>query len=430
MNIFDLIPLDILKYIISYLDNKSLLLIYAISSKFAEFSRLNLRTLLCKNLKIMTRFNLTDWSTKRLVNLIKFPLKYNNISAGERHSLVLTFDRQVYVFGDNKFGQLGLNDNENRNTPVLNYITSNDIISISAGGRHSLILTNIGQIYAFGDNKCGQLGLGDNNSKNVPIVIHEFDNIIKNSVIENNIVQISAGSDHSMVLMESGQVYMFGNNNYTVDMNIPTLINIKSCAISICAGVFHSMILMDTNQIYTFGSNGHGQLGLTPSESVKDYSGRNTLLSIGNNITDISAGICHSMILTENGNVYTFGHNGYGQLGSDDHDDRCIPTLIRKCNHVTAISAGELRSMILVDNGDVYTFGANKYGQLGLGDDRARNTPSLVQLGDSIDQIVARNHSMILTKTGKLFTFGDNKYGQLGLKDGNHRNIPEFVMSI
>ena len=92
------------------------------------------------------------------------------ISAGFKYSLALDNNGQIYAFGYNLYGQLGLGDNNNRNIPTLISNLTN-IIQISSGYTHSLALNNNGQVYAFGNNFAGQLGLGDKKDRNIPIKV-------------------------------------------------------------------------------------------------------------------------------------------------------------------------------------------------------------------------------------------------------------------
>src|SRR5439155_538544 len=100
-------------------------------------------------------------------------------------------------------GQLGLNDVNNRNNPIL-IPNLNQIIQISAGHHHSLVLSNNGHVYAFGYNDVDQLGLKDIIGIVTPTLIPNL----------NQIIQISAGHSHSLALSNTGQIYAFGNNGY------------------------------------------------------------------------------------------------------------------------------------------------------------------------------------------------------------------------
>jgi alpha-tubulin suppressor-like RCC1 family protein len=90
------------------------------------------------------------------------------------HSVLLEKNtKNVYSFGWNDRGQLGLGDNINRSIPtLLNFEFDGNIINISLGEHHSMVLTDKNKIYSFGHNSYGQLGHGDNSNKYVPTLIN------------------------------------------------------------------------------------------------------------------------------------------------------------------------------------------------------------------------------------------------------------------
>ncbi len=324
-----------------------------------------------------------------------------NISVGGSHSLLLTLNGYVYSFGSNLFGQLGLGDNNNRNIPTL-IPNLNNSISISSNGSHSLVLTSTGQVYSFGYNAFGQLGLGDNDSRNVPTLIPNL----------NNIISISQSESYSLALDASGHIYSFGQNVFgqlglgdNNDRNIPTLIpNLDNIAQISGDGGKHSLALTSTGQVYSFGDNNSGKLGLG------DEVNRNipTLIPNLNNIVSISAGGSYSLVLDSFGRVYSFGNNSWGQLGlgSGIGNYRNIPTLIPNLDNIIQISAGASHSLLLNSSGYVYGFGFNSFGNLGLGHRTSVNIPTLIPNLNNIVQISTSTiNSMVLKSTGEVYIF-------------------------
>jgi len=99
------------------------------------------------------------------------------ISCGGIHSLVLDSEGRIFSFGNNKYGQLGLGDNKQINNTPQMIPSIQNITQISCGGYHSLVLDSEGRIFSFGRNEYGQLGLGDNSHKNTPQMIPSIQNI-------------------------------------------------------------------------------------------------------------------------------------------------------------------------------------------------------------------------------------------------------------
>jgi len=116
---------------------------------------------------------------------------------------IFSFDNSVYVFGHNKYGQLGLGHNNDIYKPTL-LMQDSKIKSICCGHKHSMILKENGELFVFGDNDCGQLGLGHNNHINKPTLLMQ----------DPTIKSICCGNSHSMILKENGELFVFGYNYY------------------------------------------------------------------------------------------------------------------------------------------------------------------------------------------------------------------------
>jgi alpha-tubulin suppressor-like RCC1 family protein len=210
------------------------------------------------------------------------------------------------------------------------------------------------------------------------------------------------------------------------DLNIPRMINGLYNIIQVSAGNNHSLMLNNKGRVYAFGANLYGQLGITTTgwshgqfgERIDNSFGNNnisinkpTLIQELNNITKISAGHNYCLVLNNQGQVYAFGQNIRGELGLGDYNDRSNPTLIPTLNNIIQISAGNERSYVLDKHGNVYGF-----GQLGL--NNRTNIPILIpELHDIIQISCGLNHSIALNRNGEVYTFGNNYYGQLGSGD-------------
>jgi alpha-tubulin suppressor-like RCC1 family protein len=136
------------------------------------------------------------------------------------HSIILKINGEVYVFGCNNDGQLGLGHNKNQNVPQL-LMSDEGISQIACGGYHTIILKNNGEMYAFGDNLSGQLGLGHNQNQNTPQLLMK----------DENISQIACGGCHTIILKNNNELYVFGNNiigqlglGHNENQNVPQLL--------------------------------------------------------------------------------------------------------------------------------------------------------------------------------------------------------------
>lgn len=140
-------------------------------------------------------------------------VKIKSMSCGMGHSLFLSTDGRLFGFGDNDNGQLGddsIPSSSSASSPsnsrlVARLITSlfgTPISKICCGGKHSLILTSFGSVYSFGNNAFGQLGVGDRVQRNSPSRISILN--------DRKIVDISCGEEHSVILTSTGTVFTCG----------------------------------------------------------------------------------------------------------------------------------------------------------------------------------------------------------------------------
>jgi alpha-tubulin suppressor-like RCC1 family protein len=357
------------------------------------------------------------------------------IAVGGAHLLAISNDGRLYATGRNDHGQLGLGDT-NENYSIVDVFSLGDkhIIAIAAGGAHSLALDNEGKVYATGYNSKRQLGLRDT------IEREYFTHI--SSLNGKNIITIAAGSAHSLALDNNGKVYAAGSNhngqlglNDDEDREVFTPISSLSDKhiVAVAAGAKHSLALDNNGKVYATGSNYNGRLGLNDDDNRKTFTFVDSLSD--KHIIAISAGSAHSLALDSDGKVYATGYNSKGQLGLGDENDCEVFTPILSLNdkHIIAIAAGGAHSLALGIDGKVYTTGYNLNGQLGFGNTSARKLFAPVSsLSDKNIIAIAANdvNSFALDREGKLYATGSNEFGQLGLRDQSDRKSFTFVFTL
>ncbi|ESO04865.1 hypothetical protein HELRODRAFT_154695 [Helobdella robusta] len=129
---------------------------------------------------------------------------------------------------------------------------------------------------------------------------------------------------------------------------------------------------------------------------------------------------CHSVVITSEGKIYSWGRNDFGQLGLGDKDRRDVPTLIESFSslNIVKVACGKSHTLFLVDTGSVFAAGSNSSGQLGLG----RVIPPIVphptkvlHKGPPVQMVACGGEfSVIVDLQGNLYSFGSPEYGQLG----------------
>jgi alpha-tubulin suppressor-like RCC1 family protein len=259
------------------------------------------------------------------------------IAAGWRHTLVLTSDNKVYAWGCNFSGQLGYSSSANQLVPVaVNMSPSNKATSIAAGWQHSVALTVDGRVFSWGSNVLGQLGAGNFVDSVTPIQVTGL-------LSANNITAIAAGGHFTIALSAGFQLFSWGANKYgqlgignNSNLGAPVAVNMTGVFLSkkisaIAAGGFHALALTTDGSLYAWGYNYYGQIG------SGDVTGANQLLPVAVNmsgilankiITSVTAGGLFTTVLTSDGRLYSWGRNDFGQLGTGNTIDQYNPVAV------------------------------------------------------------------------------------------------------
>ena len=295
--------------------------------------------------------------------------RVTRVAVGYEHVLALTHAGKVLSFGRGSEGQLGHGDREDRRKPMqpIQALRGIHVTAIAAGASHSLVLTDEGATLSFGRGSDGRLGHGDEMDRLKPRVI-EAQRCVP-------VVAIAAGACHSMVLTVEGAVLSFGTGSYgrlghgdervqLEPMVIEALRGVR--VVAMAAGGGHSLVLTDEGGVLSFGAGVSGQLG--HGDDAHQYEPKVIEALRGVRVVAMAAGGRHSLVLTDGGTVLSFGGGGRGQLGHGDDAPRYEPKMIEALRsvRVVAIAAGDEHSMVLTCDGcRVLSFGENHDGQLG-----------------------------------------------------------------
>jgi alpha-tubulin suppressor-like RCC1 family protein/tRNA A-37 threonylcarbamoyl transferase component Bud32 len=224
-------------------------------------------------------FNQLGFGHNRVVDKIQIVEKLCDqqiidFANGLRHCIARNNRGKVYCWGRNDLGLLGIgSQDKNYYKPILNqYLNNEFVIDISCGAYHSLVLTNCGEVYAWGSNDWGQIGNGCNSDQLIPIKVKGFNN--------ERVVMISCGWTHSIALTECGHVYSWGSNDFgqlgignTMNSNEPKFVSVideNKCNVfieKISCGSYHSLLLSSDGYIYAFGRNKYDKLGNQKKEN-------------------------------------------------------------------------------------------------------------------------------------------------------------------
>uniref|UniRef100_A0A8C0SP28 HECT domain-containing protein n=1 Tax=Canis lupus familiaris TaxID=9615 RepID=A0A8C0SP28_CANLF len=280
-------------------------------------------------------------------------------ASGERHSLLLLSNGQVHSCGDNGRGQLGQRER-------IRALETLHVDLVSCGKEHSLAVCHKGRVFAWGAGSEGQLGTGEFKETNlIPMKIKTLNDI--------KIKQVSCGHYHSLALSEGGQVFSWGSNSdgqlglgkkfpsQASPQRVRSLDGIPLAQVA--AGGAHSFALSLSGTSFGWGRNNAGQLALHKN----NVSGNKIVIFFPYSISAlknlgviyISCGYEHTVVLTQNGKVFTFGDNTYGQLGHSPTAEKSGPQLVEGIDGlVSQIDCGSYHTLAYVyTTGKVVSFG-------------------------------------------------------------------------
>lgn len=340
----------------------------------------------------------------------------------------------VYCFGEGDMGQLGFGEDIlelSRPKKVPNLPLC---LTVCAGGLHTVCLTENNEVYTFGCNDEGALGR---------VTISEEENFIPgkvNGFKTEKIIQISAGDSHSLALTSTGKVFFWGIFR---DVNgalgtfkskeilyEPKIIPLNDFIVKISSGTNHSVLLNKDGYIYVFGINDQGQLGFINKYFTDDDDAKRkrdklkllepTRLFVNNEkFNDIWTGqYCTFARSLNYGKIYCWGLNNYHQLGFDDNNNiHYIPEISStfNFNKWKYISTGQHHTLALDNNGQIYSMGRKEYGRLGLGNIKSDKTKLTLisKLNHIISISAGTSVSFAISLNGILYSWGSGS-SQLG----------------
>ena len=253
---------------------------------------------------------------------------------------------EVYCFGYNASGQLGLGNNQESYNYPQKIESLRDVEFIECGHRFTFCKTKYNDIFCWGSNLYGQLGLGNNYTHRAPILC--------SSLLNENVIDIKCGS-FTIALTSYGDVLSCGSNykaqlgresdNYSSFKKIEELSDITR----IECGSTHSLCININYDLFVFGYNELGQLGLGDTEDIHKPIKHPSL----SNIIDISKGGNHTFVKTSNNEIYAFGKNYNSQLGiKTEHYKQLTPIRVFEenediwCSNINKSNAKSARSVL------------------------------------------------------------------------------------
>ncbi|GFS46697.1 protein RCC2 homolog [Nephila pilipes] len=304
------------------------------------------------------------------------------------HSVIIIEGGKVLTWGRNDKGQLGHCDNKRRDIPTLvETLKDHNIVSAACGRGHTLFLSERGIVYACGDCKMGQCGIGSQNTAiNIPTKI---------TFKGRSITKVACGAEFSIIIDVKGGMYSFGLPQYgQLGHNSDGRYFVTSNKLSFRCELVPRRIIAFIEKT----REGHVSL-------VEDVQ-----------IVSVACGVNHSIAIDSKKRCFSFGFGGYGRLGHAEQRDEMVPRLIkafdgpRNVRGVKKVFAGGTYSMAINELDVLFFWGQNKRAG------EATMYPKPVQdlVGWSVREIGCCNCSIVCVADESVISWGPSPtYGEL-----------------
>ena len=336
----------------------------------------------------------------------------------------LLSDGSLYTWGDNKYGQLGLGDKANRyyypseNQKINIPDKINELIGLKDTGydtserttfyKFSLYaITENGELYAWGDNSNGQLGIGNTDNQTKPVKVTGITGKIKQLITFQHYGKAFFDYFYVYAITEDGSLYAWGYNGEgllgvgdKMDRNTPIKINLPGKIKELIKYNSSIYTILEDGTLYAWDYN-------TPTPTKINLPGK-VINRIG------------SYAILEDGSLYS------------SVSINSTPTKVNLPGTIKELITNGISFYAILEDGSLYAWGYNFSGELGVGDEVNRNTPAKVNLPSKVKLITTKYDSVYaILEDSSLYAWGDNSNGHLGVgKDDNRIYTPEQVTGI
>ncbi len=332
-------------------------------------------------------------------------------------------NKELYAWGNNVHGQLGLGDTTSRSSPsqVGALITWATVVG-STNGYFAIGIKTDGTMWSWGQNTNGQLGLGDTTNRSSPVQVGALTSWYQSAAAFQSGAAIK--TDGTLWTWGENSVGTLGLNNTTSGIYSPIQVGALTNWAKIASGGYHYLAIKTDGTLWAWGYNNYGQLG---QGNTTNYS---SPVQVGALTTwlQAAAGYFHTLAVKTDGTLWGWGAGLNGRTGHNNTTNYSSPVQVGGLTNWLTISAGIYTGFSVKTDGTFWTWGYNAQGVLGQGDTTSRSSP--VQVGALTNwlQAAAGYQFCIATKTdGSLWAWGANSHGQLGTSNTTTRSSPVQV---
>ncbi|MGD9663104.1 MAG: hypothetical protein AB7U63_17750, partial [Porticoccaceae bacterium] len=345
---------------------------------------------------------------------------WKNGSAGYWHTVATKDDGTLWAWGLNYSGQLGLGVHGSGTDQWIptQVGTDKDWSMAAAGFGHTVAIKNNGTLWSWGLNDMGQLGLGAENMENtnVPVQIGQ----------DTDWIFVAAEEKYSLALKADGTLWSWGVNEKgqlaigtTANSCSPVQVGTRTDWVKVVAGYSHAAGLVEGNGLFVWGNNYSGNLGtgngwkhLVPGPVNTDTDWA-VLGSVPGN-----SSATHALAIKTDGTLWAWGNNASGQLGNGTTNAENTPVQVGGDDDWQSVTGGYAHTVAIRKDGTLWAWGRNYDGELGIGTSGSGTDEyAPIQVGSDTDWLVVSagfGHTLALKKNGTLWGWGKNTNYQLG----------------
>eukprot|EP00026_Physarum_polycephalum_P003457 Phypoly_transcript_03469.p1 GENE.Phypoly_transcript_03469~~Phypoly_transcript_03469.p1 ORF type:complete len:804 (+),score=150.71 Phypoly_transcript_03469:292-2412(+) len=300
------------------------------------------------------------------------------------------------------------------------------------------------KLYTWGDNSTGQLGL---DSQYIEENFVKTPTLVNNKLVDLHPIKlVGLGKYHTVCVTDEGviswgKLELLGQALSKQPSNalllesatvaVPQLISMPEPVTHVSCGAGHTTLVTESGELYTFGTGnmgqlGHGDISDRALPTVVEYFKKNNKV-----VTSTGCGGYHTVCITQEGRTYAFGLSSYGQTGQGPNAEPMLlapqPIVMPAGIQIAEVACGESHTLFLSTQGQVMACGYNIYGQCGQGNRRDQHLPMPVKFEtqDPMAQIsCGANHSAAVSRGGQLYLWGSGERYQLTLSATKDRTTP------
>jgi alpha-tubulin suppressor-like RCC1 family protein len=353
---------------------------------------------------------------------------WKQVSAGATHVASVKTDGTLWLWGCDICNQLGDTLKLNQSSPVQTVTSGTEWYQAAAGGNHTLALKNSEELFVFGDNKQGQLACDRY------IYTSTIDDLGVQLVEKDYLIDVYS---NLVPWMKSPALWGWGcgalgrlGNNLTTNQSSPVqTISFGTNWNQVSAGNPHTAAIKTDGTLWLWGLSSNGRLG--NNDQVTDHSSPVQTVSTGNNWKQVEICASSASVKTD-GTLWLWGDNEMGQLGNSSTINRSSPVqTVSTGTNWKQVSLGFQHSASIKTDGTLWLWGCSSFGELGNNLRTNRSSPvQTTTTGTNWKQVsLGTNHSAATKTDGTLWLWGAGDSGRLGTDSTTNRSTPVQTVS-